>query len=348
MSSSADAVIRVAPARSPGASRVTSHCRGSTVTGAPSAAGREVGRGDLQQVGVAVVHDPVLRAGQPGREPAAHRPGAAAEVVDHRGRSRAGAARGARRARASGPRRRPARAGRAIRADADAVDGHRAAPARTPAITDVVADQPASDARRSRAARAAGPQLGVAEPGAQRAAERRRVVRRHQQARPRAVGAVAEGLRYPAHLGGDDRKAAGQGLGDDHAVRLGARRQHQQVGGGVAAVELGAGPRAREAHAGRRARRPRRRRTPSANAGSRSRRPTQAQRQDRSVDRRERLEQHVVALAGGHRRDAEQRARRPRSPARGRRRRRRARRRAPGRPAARTARAAGAGSMRWS
>ena len=46
----------------------------------------EVGGGDLQQVGVPVVQDPVLRPGQPWREPAAHRPGAAAEVVDHRRR----------------------------------------------------------------------------------------------------------------------------------------------------------------------------------------------------------------------------------------------------------------------
>ena len=43
----------------------------------------EVRGGDGQQVGVPVVQDPVLRSGQPRREPAAHRPGAAAEVVDH-------------------------------------------------------------------------------------------------------------------------------------------------------------------------------------------------------------------------------------------------------------------------
>ena len=38
---------------------------------------------DLQQVGVSIVQHPVLRPGQPWREPATHRPGAAAEVVDH-------------------------------------------------------------------------------------------------------------------------------------------------------------------------------------------------------------------------------------------------------------------------
>ena len=75
---------------------------------------RQVGGGDLQQVGVAVVHDPVLRPGQPRREPAAHRAGAAAEVVDHPAAGRREVSRealdelGAR-----GPRRRRARAGRA-------------------------------------------------------------------------------------------------------------------------------------------------------------------------------------------------------------------------------------------
>ena len=40
-----------------------------------------LGGGPVQQVGVAVVHDPVLRAGQPRRQPAAHRTGTAAQVV---------------------------------------------------------------------------------------------------------------------------------------------------------------------------------------------------------------------------------------------------------------------------
>ena len=43
----------------------------------------QVGRGDLQQVRVPVVQDPALRPRQERREPAAHRPGAAGEVVDH-------------------------------------------------------------------------------------------------------------------------------------------------------------------------------------------------------------------------------------------------------------------------
>ena len=112
-------------------------------------AGR-LGGGDLQQVGVAVVHDPVLRAGQQRREPAAHRPGAAAEVVDHvavgcrevldevagTGRGIGGLAQG-----------------EPSPADADRLGDHRAAPARTPARTDEVTGHPASDSRRSRAAR---------------------------------------------------------------------------------------------------------------------------------------------------------------------------------------------------
>ena len=70
--------------RSSGSSRLTSDRLASTVT-ADAVGGRagQVGDRDLEQVGVAVVHDPVLRPGQPRREPAAHRPGAAAEIVDH-------------------------------------------------------------------------------------------------------------------------------------------------------------------------------------------------------------------------------------------------------------------------
>ncbi len=50
-----------------------------------------------------------------------------------------------------------------------------------------------------------------------------------------------------------------------------------------------------------------RRRRASTNAGSRSRLPTHTQCQDRSEHRRQRIEQHVVALVEGHRRNAEQR-----------------------------------------
>ena len=43
----------------------------------------EIRGGELQQVLVAIVRDPALRPRQPWRQPAAHRPSAAAEVVDH-------------------------------------------------------------------------------------------------------------------------------------------------------------------------------------------------------------------------------------------------------------------------
>ena len=62
--------------------------RASTVT-----RGRRGGDGELQQVRVAVVHHPVLRPGQPRREPAAHRAAAAAEVVDHEAAGRGEVAR---------------------------------------------------------------------------------------------------------------------------------------------------------------------------------------------------------------------------------------------------------------
>ena len=65
---------------------MTSDSLVSTVTAAPSAAGPGcVGLGERQQVRVAVVEDPVLRPGQERREPPAHRPAAAGEVVDDQG-----------------------------------------------------------------------------------------------------------------------------------------------------------------------------------------------------------------------------------------------------------------------
>ncbi len=244
--------MRVASARSPRCSRVMSDCLASTRDRGP-VGGRpgEVGGGDLQQVCVPVVHDPVLRPGQQRREPAAHRAGAAAEVVDHP---------------AAGCRElspevldEVARTGRGVGRLAEG----KPSPA-DPGALERSSRRPGQDTREDgRGGRpsgerlaplAGGPaqprsELGVAEPGPERGAERRRVLRRDQQPRPDPVGAVTEGLRHPADLGRDDRQAAGQSLGDDHAVRLGARRQHQQVRGGVAAVEIGSGPRSREAHA---------------------------------------------------------------------------------------------------
>ena len=73
--------------------------------------------------------------------------------------------------------------------------------------------------------------------------------------------------------------AAGQGLGDHHAVGLGARREHQQVRGGVGAVQLGAVERAGERGPDRRCRPPR----PAAVAGRRMRDRDPASRHRRSA-----------------------------------------------------------------
>ena len=327
-----------------------SDCRASTVTAAPSAAGP--GRSAAATSSRSASRSCTTQCCGPGSRGASQRPidpvpqprswitrrpaagSVRREVLDELG-ARAAASAGSRRASHPG-------LTRTLRGD------HRDAPARTPARTDVVRRPPGE----RRAPLAGGPaqpapQLGVAEPGPERGGERRRVAGRDQQARPGPVGAVTEGLRQPADLGRDDRQATGQRLGDDHAVRLGARRQHQQVRGGVAAVEVGSGPRPREAHPVAQAACSERRRSRSTNAGSRSRLPTQTQRHGRSASSpAHRAARRAPCPGSPPRRTAA--PRRPRSRLRGRRRRRRARRRAPGRPATRTARAAGAGSTRWS
>ncbi len=84
MSSSAEAVISVASASSPGPSRLMSDCLVSSVTAAPSAAGPGGSDcGDLEQVRVEIVQDPMLGPGQQRRQPAGHGASPAAEVVDH-------------------------------------------------------------------------------------------------------------------------------------------------------------------------------------------------------------------------------------------------------------------------
>ena len=102
-SSSADAVTSDVPASCAASRPVRSP--GSVRGGDRRAVGRRPGQAGLrasQQRGVAVVQDPVLRAGQLRREPAAQRAGAAAEVADRpagaRRRSRPRGERGAARA----------------------------------------------------------------------------------------------------------------------------------------------------------------------------------------------------------------------------------------------------------
>ena len=118
---------------------------------------------------------------------------------------------------------------------------------------------------------------------------------------------MTQGLRHPSDLGRDHRQAVGERLRDDHAVRLGSRRQHQQVRGAVAAGEVGPGQRPGKAHAigqpalNDAAAEPFRERRVAVQAARAQAPPGQVR------QRRERVEQHVVALAGDHRGDAEQR-----------------------------------------
>src|SRR5581483_253824 len=60
----------------------------------------------------------------------------------------------------------------------------------------------------------AAPYVGFAEPAAQFGGERGRVLRRDEDAGHPAVGGAADRLRHAADVGGEDRDAARQGLGD--------------------------------------------------------------------------------------------------------------------------------------
>ncbi len=280
---------RPAPARSSGRSRVMSDRLVSTTTEAPSAAGP--GRSAAATCSSSASRSCSTQCCGPGserREPAAHRPGAAAEVVDHHGGRSAGSARPRRGRRVAG-------AGRGVGrlaqleprgADPDALGRHRrrGRPGRRRRPT-VVADQPASDARRSRAARRSRRRSSASPSQARSAApSATRVVGRHEQPGPVAVGAVAEGLRHAPDLGRDDRQAAGERLGDHHAVRLGARRAapagpRRRSCASSSAPVRGPAKRTRSPSPPSRARR----RRPSANAGSRSRLPTHRQCHDRSA-----------------------------------------------------------------
>ena len=301
--------MRLAPARSSGVSRVMSDRLVSRVTAARRRPARRGGHGKLEQLGIAVVHHPVLGPGQPRREPAAHRAAAAAEVVDHEAAGRGEVLREAL-GELGRARRRVGRLAQdqPLRADPDGLRAHRAAPARTPERTDVVAGHPRSDARRSRAARRRRPRSS-ASPSQARSAAPRAAGSPGATSSPGRVPscAVPEGLGHPADVGGEDRQPAGQRLGDDHAVGLGVRGEHEQVRGGVGAVELRAGARSREAHPVAQPLRPGRaahavgERRVAVQAAHARAAPGQVRR------RRERVEQHVVPLGGRHRRDAEQR-----------------------------------------
>ena len=121
---------------------------------------------------------------------------------------------------------------------------------------------------------------------------------------------MPERLGHAADLGGHDRQATCERLGDDHPVRLRARREHQHVRRDVAAREIGSGLRTRETHSvlhpavadpTAQTRRECRFALQAADAQTL---PTQTR------QHLERVDQHVVALAAndrGHREQTEQR-----------------------------------------
>ena len=186
-SSSAEATTRLAPARSPGASRVMSDRRASTVTAVRGPATASSSRSR-----VAVVHHPVLRPGQPRREPAAHRAAAAAEVVDHEAAGRGEVPREAL-GELGRARRRVGRLAQVepLRADPDGRRAHRAAPASDAGERPDVGGRPPGAATRAARAR----------PGAgARAARRRRAsaaARRRAPPGRRAGPAAPAGCRPP-------------------------------------------------------------------------------------------------------------------------------------------------------
>ena len=155
MSSSAEAVIRVAPARSPGCSRVMSDCLASTVTAAPSAAGpggsaaatssRSASRSCRTQCcgpgSSGASQRPIAPVPQPRswitRRPVA---GSCRARRSTRSRARAAASAGSRRASHS----------RLTRMPSAVIATPRPGRRRS---TDAVVDHPGSDSRRSRAAR---------------------------------------------------------------------------------------------------------------------------------------------------------------------------------------------------
>ena len=170
------------------------------------------------------------------------------------------------------------------------------------ATADAVSSQPGKVARRSLAARRSRSRSEASSSQRRSAAPKAcRVAGRDEEA------AVAERLGHPADVGGEHRHAAGQGLGDDHAVGLAVRGEDEQVCGGVGAVERGAGARPGEVHA---VAQPGGQRAALDVVGERGGAVEAAHARaapGQVRHGREAAEQHVVALAARHRRDAQQR-----------------------------------------
>ena len=297
-SSSAEAVTRLAPARS---LRRQPRDVGSPRLDSP-------GRRRAPAARVAVVHHPVLRPGQPRREPAAHRAAAAAEVVDHE------------RARGEVPREALGELGRAgrrvgrlaqvqpLRADPTAAAviaplprGRRRGrtwwPA-TRAATRAAPGRPAAGGRAARRPRASGAARRRAPPGRRAGPAAPAGCRRRRARAPRSTPPTSA-----ASTGTPRASASVTTMPYVSACEASTSRS----AGGVRAVELRAGARAREAHpvaqpvvtrAAAHAVGERRVAVQAAHAGAA---PGQVGR------RREPVEQHVVPLAGRDRRDAQQR-----------------------------------------
>ena len=145
--------------------------------------------------------------------------------------------------------------------------------------------------------------VGLLDQHPQRARERRDVVRR-APARQRFGGTVSG---IGAGRGADHRQAVRDRLGIGHAIALEARRQHEQIGGGVRARR---GARRRPRRARRRGRQARdarcRHRAARLPLRSRVRSPAMVKSPRQIDERRQRLDQHVIALARHHRADREQ------------------------------------------
>ena len=268
------------PRDRPARSRAMSDCRVSTCAG-------RARRATFEQVGVAVVQDPVLPAGQAWREPAPHRSRCRRRGRGSRGGPWAGAGpgRGARRGVGG------LAQGEPVLADA----GHRGTSA---ARVDRGRGRrpPGSSSRRARAARRSR----------SRSAGRSATRAARGQARSPATSSPpspSASLTPPTSLAITGH-AVRERLGDHHAVRLGPRRQHQQVGVRIA---------------GRRHTRPREAHPPSISGSLADERGIAIEAADACAppgqvgQRRQRSEQQVVALLRRHRRDAEQSLARRRS-----------------------------------
>ncbi len=166
------------------------------------------------------------------------------------------------------------------------------------------------------------------------------VTGRQEQPGSSPVGSRAERLWDSAHARGQHRQCARQRLGDDHAVGLAAAGEHEQrrhAAYDASSSRPVRGPVSTNRSARPAVRMPRAQSSTKSGAGVSA--PTHEHRQPRSAIAGQRRQQHVVALAGRHRADAQEVAARVAAYRRRRRDRRRDGRRGPERGPGRTPRA---------